>query len=1213
MSDPAPNPEKALSPSGDPGPLKQISPEPAATAAAAAPPPTASATVTETETVTPTAPPASPEPTAATASATTQQEEPAAKNNGLRAASKNTNSISPSMNEMNERLRKTIDASAAPKPEIDQMLNILGDKYNLNQKSNIKGTAYNLVTFVTNYGINPDYKLDVPLTIKAFYSVFTNPQSGRPAEKYEDLAKKPAYHLICSHMMYRMVTLKMEMQLQNRSSMRYGELEEIYKRFDEFLKEGQCGKISKAAAQEAFEKEQANLLVKPGPSGDFVVTPLLENKLNYIIAILNKFVEDGMKERLQQLQVEGFDCDQMKGLLEELRSGEDSMDINVMVEKYMQLGLTPGGIKICLNKLQNQMGSHDSVAKLILMFNELKAGVTLSGKTIEDLSRILKEAAAVAACKKDCPEIKAAEQILEEIKPIVTPGPTPPSPGPTPPGPPPKKPEEPPKKPEEPPKKPEEPPQQETKGVPDGFVYYSNSNNKVQRFKDGKKDPILIAKMLMEQIKKDGVDKYLTEDGFLKKPNIKPTDEKQKYTVTNYSGQIGFVKYNKEKTRFEFEIEGVEPTEKPALEPTNKIPEPDKDHQKNPILDTFVVGGSFPRETLRQDAFEILYGKSEMPTINTKLEQNGLLNTTVFFDDTNNGFTIKESNSAIIAEDIIADASPENIGDIYMPNLPLPAPISLILQPSEATPVLDEEGNKKLIECNIIPVYDAVIVFEYTPIKGIASEQIEKSTNYYIDNSKNSQGLIEIHDKYEVVIKKGWISNTKETFEEKYAINVRNYNQEENSNDVPQLPEDFDDASTEIREKAITANIYLDIQLPEAADGFKPTSPFHIIVWLKNKRTKRPNEWVEEQDEKYRNGHFIRLIYGPGLEDKQEEQMIPSTSPKPITIKPVLDDEPGIVVPSVKEEEVSKTIRPEIVDYTVYVKEEDGSFKQAGDSAKKKIVIRKNNYKINDNNTVSFVKKSTVDGENDEEIEYTVFLEKDGPKYQVYYDPDQKKFYIDLNEKPEEPEPEPKKPEPEPEPKKPEPTPTPEPPKSVVSGKQLYSGTQTIWKEIDFQNSQAQKSGANSRGDRKNWILLYKYFNDTTNKAYYNLSRHNTLITQNMWNRLPTTPENIKEAFKTVMGNRIVDYQTLKQSIEIAKKIHAGQKTDIEEFEKLLGEKNELDSRGITDENLLTTEEKSKFAKILAFFAGLIPESWIPATNKGGSVGNRLRFMRNKK
>jgi hypothetical protein len=56
-----------------------------------------------------------------------------------------------------------------------------------------------------------------------------------------------------------------------------------------------------------------------------------------------------------------------------------------------------------------------------------------------------------------------------------------------------------------------------------------------------------------------------------------------------------------------------------------------------------------------------------------------------------------------------------------------------------------------------------------------------------------------------------------------------------------------------------------------------------------------------------------------------------------------------------------------------------------------------------------------------------------------------------------------------------------------------------------------------------------------------------------------------------------------------------------------------LDSRGITDENLLTTEEKSKFAKILAFFAGLIPESWIPATSKGGSVGNRLRFMRNKK
>jgi hypothetical protein len=56
-----------------------------------------------------------------------------------------------------------------------------------------------------------------------------------------------------------------------------------------------------------------------------------------------------------------------------------------------------------------------------------------------------------------------------------------------------------------------------------------------------------------------------------------------------------------------------------------------------------------------------------------------------------------------------------------------------------------------------------------------------------------------------------------------------------------------------------------------------------------------------------------------------------------------------------------------------------------------------------------------------------------------------------------------------------------------------------------------------------------------------------------------------------------------------------------------------LEKEEITNSDLLDKDQISNFAAILKYFKGFIPDSWIPITNAGGSVGNRLRFMRNKK
>lgn len=320
----------------------------------------------------------------------------------------------------NNELRQKIDESAAvPRPNITQMLNILGDTYNLTPTEggiNIKGGPKSLVTFVTNYGVNPDYKIDVPMTIKAFYNVFDS--DGSPKESFDVLMRKPAYHFICNHMLYRMVTLKMEIQLQNRSSLRRGELEAMYDRFDEFMKEGKCGFVSKAAAQEAFEREEHNLLLRKSDGTGAIATKGFENKLNYIIAILNKFIEDGMRDRLKQLQANGFDCGMMADALKEFE-GTEGMDIDTMIQKYLNLGVSSGGLKVCLGQMKMQAQQTGNIGILIELLGGIKQGKELSDKELDELAKAL-EGADLEVGRKT--EFESLRQQLLRLKTVVEKG-----------------------------------------------------------------------------------------------------------------------------------------------------------------------------------------------------------------------------------------------------------------------------------------------------------------------------------------------------------------------------------------------------------------------------------------------------------------------------------------------------------------------------------------------------------------------------------------------------------------------------------------------------------------------------------------------------------------------------------------------------------------------------------------------------------------------
>ncbi len=352
------------------------------------------------------------------------KEETAASKNGLRR-------------NINANIREKIkEADPVSETSIKRMLNIFGDLYDLNKTTDLKGTAQGLVSFVTNYGINPNYKMDIPLIIKAFYTVFPD-GSDEPAKGFDEISKKPAYHLICNHIMYRMVTLKTEIQLQNRSSLRRGRLQDIYNKLDEFLEKGQCGRFSKAAAEDAFRREQANKLLKRDEAtGGLVATAALEKKLQYIISILNQMIEDGMKNRLKQLQAQGFDCGPMESLLEQLESDKGTMPVGDMIKAYTDLKVSPGGLKICISRLRQQMAETNDLSKLILVLQSVKPGSTL---TIELLMEL------IARLNKNCG--KAAEGVAAELKKeigvpeVPSPSPSPPSPSPPEPSAPPAEPE----------------------------------------------------------------------------------------------------------------------------------------------------------------------------------------------------------------------------------------------------------------------------------------------------------------------------------------------------------------------------------------------------------------------------------------------------------------------------------------------------------------------------------------------------------------------------------------------------------------------------------------------------------------------------------------------------------------------------------------------------------------------------------------------------
>jgi hypothetical protein len=302
--------------------------------------------------------------------------------NGLRNAA--------NRRQVNEMARANIESTKESlQPEMSQMVNIFGDTYNLTQKSidapnavgpNIKGAPKSLATFMINYGLNPHFNDNIAAVLKAFQLIFPAIKGGGNPQSVVDLERKPAFHLICNYMMYRMVTIKMEMQLQNRSSLRRNELETMYEKFDEFLKLGKCGKISKAASQEAFEREQDKLFIASG-SG-FIATAHLETKLNYIINILNKFIDDGMMRRMEQLQTEGCDVDEMMAVIKQL---EGAADVGQMMSIYQRISLKPGGLKVCINKLRGQTSSTINIAALIELLNDMK-GKEL---TKEDIAKVL--------------------------------------------------------------------------------------------------------------------------------------------------------------------------------------------------------------------------------------------------------------------------------------------------------------------------------------------------------------------------------------------------------------------------------------------------------------------------------------------------------------------------------------------------------------------------------------------------------------------------------------------------------------------------------------------------------------------------------------------------------------------------------------------------------------------------------------------------------
>lgn len=1172
-------------------------------------------------------------------------------NNGLRR-NLNTN--------IREKIKEADPISAT---SIKPMLNIFGDRYDLNKTTDLKGTAQGLVSFVTNYGINPNYKMDIPLIIKAFYSVFPD-GTGKPTAGFDEISKKPAYHLICNHIMYRMVTLKTEIQLQNRSSLRRGQLQDIYNRLDEFLQEGQCGRFSKAASEDAFRREQANkLLLRNEATGSLVATGTLEKKLQYIITILNQMIERGMQDRLKQLQVQGFDCGPMESLLGQLESDQGAMPVSEMIKAYTNLKISPGGLKICISRLRQQMAETNDLSKLVLILQSVKPGTNLTVEQLLDL---------ISRLNKSCG--KAAESVAADLKkeigipvtaPVATTAPSTTMPTTT--APPTTVPASSPAAPAVPVATPTTVPnmaepvseeklnaevevEADEKWPSDDKAYYEDGNvvkRKFIRKEKGKpeREEIVDARIPAFISQKDDENFVLHKSG-------------DRFTITNKSGVKGFIKIINGKYTFIPQVQ---------IEEIKEEKQEEQSDTKDLGIRTVLIGGEIPDESG-------IYKKYNYKTINDAVEGLDIIGNKLVSDQNWNSIIIEQLDDSSGTFEPIKETE-ENTLKLwltYKDGLTLGVPLNILLQPINQAAF--SHFNKQLIRTTFIPTFDATIVDMSLPNSELTERSnmtsaIESALSYYISRIENKEGLVEVHND---LTKSGFMGFGSKKIHEQYALRLKNSLENANSGKIVPLP-------ATNKDEAISNTFYFNIDLSEQPEEIQ-NSTFHMIVFVKNKKDLSGNTYVANQKvegQEFMDGHFIRFIFGKDVES--EEPIIPeANSDEPIivpastlgietiseptktpveVIKPNITNVAGEAVPSNSPSIITTEIVDEEPDLAIYYKTDSGILDLAVDNTHNILQIRKDNYNINDDGSVNFVFRNKLDG-SIKKIVGPYKMKINETEYTIKYDSDAHKFYAEgflmfgannnssLNGETEEismEEPEgevaaEEEPEPEPEVQpmaeeeaevqpiaeevaeeeaevQPEANTASTPlPTESITGETIYNRSDSIWKMIEDQyNSTVAARGASSSAfnaaTKDAWRRLYNYFNDKIkNKKYYYIVRHNIYMTERLFEDIDD-PQ-VKDAFRTVMGNRIVSYQTLQAAIDSAKKIHRSDRDLITNFESLMGKKGQLQSKEITDSTLLNQEEQSKFSKILSYFIGMIPDSWLPTTRGGNGL---RRTRKNKK
>ncbi len=1145
---------------------------------------------------------------------------------------------------LNTNIRDKIkEADPISETAINQTLNIFGDRYDLNKATDLKGTAPGLVSFVTNYGINPNYKVDIPLIIKAFYSVFPDSSGGNPVAGYDKISNMPAYHLICNHIMYRMVTLKTEIQLQNRSSLRRGQLQDIYNKLDEFLQEGQCGRFSRPASEEAFRREQANKLLKRDEAtGGLMVTAHLEQKLQYIITILNKMIEDGMRNRLTQLQAQGFDCGPMENLLVQLEKDDSKMSVSDMIKAYTDLKISPGGLKICISKLRQQMDETNDLSKLAMALGSVKTGKTLTigeaTNLISSLPRtgtagqnIAEEVAKDAGIKVPLTSAPAFAPttitrpidtaiyrgdgsktsialpknigvddnnilIGEDGKKIVV------------------------------------------KDLAQGgsglitiekdkyVIIYTSVLNKtptglIRKFKDSVEPPVtappVISSAPPEEAAPEPIrptdDRVYYDDGSVVKkkifkkekgksqveiiearipPSINKVDSEffvlhglNRYYITNIGGVKGYVKLINGKYIFVPEV---------TLTNVPEEIEPDKqpENTKDLTIKTVIVGGTLP------DASGVYKTYNSIKDINAAIEGLDIVGNTLVVDPNQNTVLI-EKIADEDAESFIpikpTDQNTLNLWDTYKDGLTVGVPLTLLLQPTNQEAF--KHINKQLISALMIPLFDATIVDVTLPNSVIKPNVRDIAYKYYISKITNSEGFVEVHNDMKT---SGFLGLGSKPIYEQYALRLKDVLANKNAGKIVPLPSSDKDV-------AISNTIYYNIDLSDQPSEIA-NSTCHMIIFVKNKKDLTGNKYVATKKNKikgqeFMDGHFIRFIFGKDVKsteeipepDEAEPLIVPVSTlgittlpPKTASIEvitPNLSNSTGTAISNPEPTIISAEAIDEEPDLAIYFRTKEDNLDIVMDDKNIVIQIRKDNYNINDDGSVNYVfrnKNGSI-----KKLLGPYKMNINDKQYTIIYDKDNKKFIADGYEPPAETvtnifeeltrEPEIPSTTATPVPETPAPTPeTPAPTKSVTPptpveaspvieeaapveetvekvtpvgeeapiekeatpveavstviktdpitpepsnpGVKLYNGKDNIWDMVKktYDSYTGRTSGALNT-TRKDWTLLYNFFNDMNNKDYYNITRYNKYLTDKQFNGLP---DNIKRAFTNVMNNR---------------------------------------------------------------------------------------------